>query len=127
MDIEYRIEDNGMRIYTGPKGVLTIEQTLEYFKRLKNDTRIKQGALEIVDFKEVTDFKISYVESQRITRSYQEPKGIRMIRATLFICESDLAYGVGRMLQTLHEITNSDHLVVLVRSGNEVESVIRSL
>ena len=127
MDIEYRIEDNGMRIYTGPKGVLTIEQTLEYFKRLKNDTRIKQGALEIVDFKEVTDFKISYVESQRITRSYQEPKGIRMIRATLFVCESELAYGVGRMLQTLHEITNSDHLVVLVRSGNEVESVIRSL
>ena len=127
MDIEYRIEDNGMRIYTGPKGVLTIEQTLEYFKRLKNDTRIKQGALEIVDFKAVTDFKISYVESQRITRSYQEPKGIRMIRATLFICESELAYGVGRMLQTLHEITNSDHLVVLVRSGNEVESVIRSL
>ena len=127
MDIEYRIEDNGMRIYTGPKGVLTIEQTLEYFKRLKNDTRIKQGALEIVDFKAVTDFKISYVESQRITRSYQEPKGIRMIRATLFVCESELAYGVGRMLQTLHEITNSDHLVVLVRSGNEVESVIKSL
>jgi hypothetical protein len=124
MSIEYRISHDGLRIETYPKGVLDIKETIEYFDRIKNDGRIKQGAVEIVYFKYVIDFNINFSEIERITKSYQEPKNAQMIAATLFVCETDLAYGMGRMLQTFHEITNPKHNVILARSESELEGII---
>ena len=43
---------------------MDIKETINYFDRLKNDKKIRQGAIEIVYFKYVTDFKISYLESE---------------------------------------------------------------
>ena len=91
---------------------------------MKIDNRIKRGAIEIVNFNKVTDFKISYLESEQITKSYQSPKELQMINATIFLCETDLAYGIGRMLQTFHEITNPDHKVMVVKSESEPENII---
>ena len=124
MSIDYNVSQNGLRIEVFPKGVLDIKETIDYFGRLKNDKKIKQGAIEIVYFKQVTDFKISYLESEKITKNYQEPKVTRMIDATIFVCETDLAYGIGRMLQTFHEITNPEHRVVVVRSEGDIDNVI---
>ena len=39
--------------------------------------------------------------------SFQEPKSLLHIDATIFVCETDLAYGIGRMLKVL----NVEHLV----------------
>ena len=99
----------------------------DYFERINNDNRIQQNAIEIVYFELVTDFKISYVESQKITESYQKPKTTQRILATIFVCESDLAYGIGRMLQTYHSISNPEHKVTVVRSKNELEDIMQSL
>ena len=123
MSIEYNVSQDGLRIDTYPKGVLDIETTADYFKRLKNDERIKQGAIEVVHFKNVTDFKISYVEIESITQIYQDPKNARLIDKTVFVCETDLAYGIGRMLQTFHEITNPKHKVIVVRSESELKNI----
>ena len=101
MTIEYNVVQDGLRIETFPKGVLDIQKTMDYFARLQNDEIIKPGAIEIVYFKDVTDFKISYLESEEITKNYQTPKNIQKINKTVFVCETDLAYGIGRMLQTL--------------------------
>ena len=101
MKIEYKVSQDGLRIETFPKGVLDIKETIDYFGQLKNDKRIKQGAIEIVYFKYVTDFKISYLESKEIIVSYQDPKAAKRINKTIFVCNTDLAYGMGRMLQTL--------------------------
>lgn len=125
MSIEYTVSQNGLRIDTYPEGVLDTKETIDYFGRLKNDKKIKQGAVEIVYFKKVTNFNISYSESENITISYQEPKALQMIEATIFVCDTDLAYGIGRMLQTFHEITNPKHKVVVVRSESELENVIK--
>ena len=127
MSIEYNVSQNGLRIETFPKGVLNFKETIDYFGRLKNDKKIKQGAIEIVYFKYVTDFKISYLENEKITKSYQEPKALQMIDATIFVCEKDLAYGIGRMLETFHEITNPEHKVVVVRSESELKNVIKKV
>ena len=124
MSIEYNVSQNGLRIETFPMGVLDIKVTIDYFSRIKEDKRIKQGAIEIVYFKYVTDFKISYLESEKITKCYQEPKALQMIEATIFVCETNLAYGIGRMLETFHEITNPKHKVMVVRSESELENVI---
>jgi hypothetical protein len=127
MTIEYKISQGGQRIDTFPKGVLDIRETIDYFWRLKNDKNLKQGSVEIVHFKYVTDFKISYLESKKITESYQEPKTIQIIDMTIFVCETDLAYGIGRMLQALHEIANPRHKVVIVRTENDLRNVINKI
>ena len=127
MKIPYDVRENGLRIYAYPQGVLDMDMTLDYFERLKADTNVARGAIEIVDFKDVTDFRLSYLESQQITARYQEPKAVRTIAATIFVCESSLAFGIGRMLLVLHEMANENHKVVLVRFEKEVESVIRAL
>lgn len=125
MSIEYNVSQYGLRIETFPKGVLDIKETTDYFDNLKEDKRIKEGAIEIVYFKFVTDFKISYLESKKISKSYQEPKALQMIDVTIFVCETDLAFGIGRMLQTFHEMTNAKHKVMVVRSEIELENIIR--
>ena len=106
MPIEYTVSQGGLLIEAFPSGAFDMHETIEYFHRLENDTRIAQGAIEIIYFKQVTDFDISYLESESIAERYQEPRATRMIKATIFVCETDLAFGIGRMLQALHEITN---------------------
>ncbi|MCF7822665.1 MAG: hypothetical protein K9N35_00685 [Candidatus Marinimicrobia bacterium] len=126
MEIEYTVSQDGLNIETFPKGVLDLPKTLEYFDRLQNDSKIKPGAIEIVYFKNVTDFKISFSESKEIPKSYQSLKEIQKIIKTVFVCETDLAYGIGRMLQTFHEQANPNHKVTVVRSEKEIESVQRT-
>lgn len=124
MQIRYEVTQEGTRINSYPEGILDWETTSEYFNRLTADTRIKSGVIEIVHFSDVTDFKISYMESVVITQEYRAPKENRMIQATIFLCESDTAWGIGRMLQTLHAITNPDHKVEIVRSTDELEEIL---
>jgi hypothetical protein len=121
MPIEYTVSDDGLRIEAFPAGVLDINEAFEYFRRLQNDRRVAPGAVEIVRFEQVTDFRLSYLEIKSIAESYQEPRATRMIKATIFVCETDLAYGIGRMLQTLHGITNPEHRVVVVRSVSDLQ------
>jgi predicted HAD superfamily hydrolase len=125
MSIEYSVSDDGLRIETIPKGESNAEETIDYFNRIKNDKRIKPGAVEVGYFKFVTDFKISYLEGEKITQSYQEPKVLQHIDTTIFICETELAYGIGRMLQIFHEITNPEHKVLLARSETELNDFIK--
>ena len=125
MSIEYNVSQDGLRIETFPKGLLDIKETIDYFSRLKNDKRIMQGAVEVVYFKYVSDFKISYSESEEITERYQGPKALQMIDATIFVCETDLSYGIGRMLQTFHQITDPKHKVVVVRSESELTDMMK--
>ena len=123
MTIEYTVDQDGLRIETFPKGLLDIQKTMDYFGRLQNDARIKPGAIEIVYFKDVTDFKISSLEIEDITISYQTLNDIHKVNKTVFVCETDLEYGIGRMLQTFHKIANPNYNVTVVRSENEIETV----
>ena len=127
MLIDYNVSQDGLRIESFPKGVLDIKATMDCFGKIKNDKKIKQGAIEIVNFKDVSDFQISYLESDKISRSYKEPKALKKMKATIFVCETDLAFGIGRMLEAVHEIANPNHKVLLVRSENELEDVIKQV
>lgn len=127
MSIDYRISEDGLRIEAFPKGVLSVRETIDYFDKIKNENKIKENAIEIVYFKYVSDFRISYTESEKITKNYQKPKALRKIKATIFVCETKLAYGIGRMLQTFHEITNPEHKVLISQTENELENLIKAV
>jgi hypothetical protein len=122
--VEYVVSQDGKRIDTHPKGVLDLKDALDYFRRLNNDKEVKKGAIEIIHFHKVSEFKFSHLESKNIATSFQEPRETQKLKATIFVCESELAYGIGRMLQTFNEIANPKHKVVIVRSESEVYSVI---
>jgi hypothetical protein len=51
MSIEYTVSQGGLRIEAFPSGVLDMDETVDYFSRLKGDTRIAEGAIEIVHFR----------------------------------------------------------------------------
>lgn len=127
MPIEYKVSQDGKRIDVSPKGVLDSKQTIDYFKKLETDPSIKPNAIEVVDFSEVTDFRISYLSSQDITEKYQAPKSAQMIQATLFVCKSTVSFGIGRMLQALHEISNPQHKVFIVKTDDEIKELLAKL
>ena len=127
MPIDYIVSEDGKFVYTKPSGVLNTEDTLQYFTEFSVDKRIKNGCIEIVCFSRVTDFQLTYTESEAITLSYHGMKREQRICATVFVCESDLAYGIGRMLQTLHEIANPEHTVIVVRSKERLDQEIEKI
>ena len=127
MTIEYSVSQNGLRIETFPKGSLDIKETFDYFNMLKNDNKIKQGATEIVNFKYVTDFQISYSEGDVIAKYYKEFNYNKVIGTTIFVCETVQAYVIGRMMQTFHDNTNPKHKVVVVRLEGEIKKTINEL
>jgi hypothetical protein len=127
MPITYSIDETRKLILTRVTGALTIALTEDYFERLQQDSDCPEDAIEVVDFSGVADFAIHYGEMSEITRKYQKAKTIRNIRATIFNCPSDLSYGIGRMLQTLHEMANEKHTVIVTRSQKETDTRIEEL
>jgi hypothetical protein len=127
MTITYSLDPEQRLILTRVSGALTIALTEDYFARLQQDNDCPEDAIEIVDFSGVTDFALHYSEMSAITRRYQSTKSTRGIRATVFNCTSDLSYGIARMLQTLHEIANEKHEVIITRSQEELAKCIEEL
>lgn len=127
MPIIYSFDQERGLVLTKVSGKLSIAITEDYFARLQQDNNCPKEAIEIVDFSGITDFAIQYGEMRNITERYQGTKSARDISATVFNCTSDLSYGIARMLQTLHEITNVKHKVTITRSQEELDKCIEGL
>ena len=127
MPITYSFDQERRLVLTKVSGALTIAITLDYFVRLQQDKDCPERAIEIVDFSDVTDFVLGYGEMQEITQKYQSTKSTRDILATAFTCTSVLSYGIARMLQALHEITNEKHNVIITRSQEELAECVQNL
>jgi len=127
MPITYSFDQERGLVLTKVTGKLSIAITEDYFACLQQDTECPKKAIEIVDFSDVTDFAIHYGEMKKITETYQNTKSVKDIRATVFNCTSDLSFGIARMLQTLHEITNEKHTVTITKSKEELDKCIEEL
>jgi hypothetical protein len=127
MPITYAFDQDQGLILTRVTGELSIGLTQDYFSRLQQDRECPAKAIEIVDFSGVTDFAIDYGEMSTITSKYQRTKSTRGILATVFNCTSELSYGIARMLQTLHELANEHHVVIITRTREELTRCIAKL
>jgi hypothetical protein len=125
MSITYTFDRDSGLIKSTPAGMLTVDDTLEYFRRLASDPDCPEAAIEIVDFSQVTDFKLRYSELGMITQHFQPTKAAKRILATVFVCTSELSYGIGRTLQALYEGAEPRHVVRLASSPEELENVIK--
>jgi hypothetical protein len=127
MPISYTFDHQKHQIHTTVTGELTLESTIDYFTRLAQDPECPDSAIEIVNFTDVTDFRIRFTQMENIVTGYQEPKGRYNILATIFYCPSDLSYGIARMLEVHHSLVNMEHIVMLARTPSELEELIQSL
>ena len=127
MPITYSFDQERRLIVTKVIGELTTALTEDYFARVDQDMNCPEAAIEIVDFSGVTDFAMNYGDMRKITQRYQRTKSTRDVQATFFNCTFDLSYGVARMLQTLHQIANAKHTVIITRSQEELDNCIEEL
>jgi hypothetical protein len=125
MKLHYKVSNAGLKIETFPKGLLDVKTTIEYFDKLSSDCRINENAVEVVYFNHDTIFQFSSKECWQITKYFQKPKINKKLHATSFVCETDLEFGVGRMLQAYHEMKNPNHKVFVVRSITELKNTIK--
>ena len=127
MPITCSFDQERRLIVTKVIGELTAALTEDYFARLDRDINCPEAAIEIIDFSGVTDFAINYGDMSKITQKYQRTKYTRDVRATFFNCTFDLSFGIARMLQTLHQIANAKHTVIITRSQEELDNCIEEL
>lgn len=125
MPITYAFDTKRSLINTKVSGILSMEDTIAYFEELQKNPLCPARAIEIVDFSEATDFVLQYSQMRSITQNYQLTKKTKEIVATVFLCPSDLSYGIGRMLQVLHHMNNPDHVVEVIKNRDELEEFIR--
>ncbi len=81
----------------------------------------------ITQFEEALTITISYEDMRFITQVYQIAKSEKSISGTIFLAKTDIAYGIARMLHTLHQIANEHHTVKIVRSEEELNETIEQL
>ena len=60
MPINYIIDSEFSLVHTSVTGLLTMEETLDYFDTLQRDPKCPAEVLEIVDFSDVEDFILQY-------------------------------------------------------------------
>jgi hypothetical protein len=120
--LHYKVSKDGLRIETFPKGVLDLKTIIKYFDRFSSGSRINENAVEVVHFNHVAIFQFSSKESWQITKYFRKPKANKKLHTTVFVCETDLEFGIGRMLQAYHEMENPGHKVFVVRSIAELKA-----
>jgi len=97
MGIEYLTTQSGRRLEVNVRAVLAMKEVGLYFDALDEDQSIARDAIEVVRFRNVSDFKISFSDCENIVQAYRKPKYHKGIKATIFVCGTDLAYGTARM------------------------------
>jgi len=112
MPITYDLDSSTDVIVTRMTGVLTDDQVLAHMKALRADPRMHPGVRQLVDVRDVTDFKVT-------------PEGIRMFtslgRATptghrlAIVAVEDVTFGMARMYQ----MSRSDERVGVFRTMEE--------
>jgi hypothetical protein len=127
MPLRYEYDQDQNIVNTYPYDELSTLEIADYFIEMIKDDEIRMGFIELVNFENVENFLISYNEAEKIIKAYNALNELKNIRATIFIAERDLHYGMARMLQTLHEMNNSGDNMFVVRTEERAKQVITEM
>ena len=127
MPLRYEYNQDQNIVNTYPYAELSTLEIADYFKEMIKDDEIRIGFIEVVHFKDVENFRFSYNEAESILKAYNALNDEKNVRATIFISERDMHYGMSRMLQTLHEINNSGDNMFVVRTEEKAKQLIAEI
>ena len=101
MTYEYDAKQN--IIHLRASGVLVRDDPISYFHAIAKDTSIKPGAIEHVYFQELDDIAFTYTDIEQIRETFNQLEHNKRLSYTVFITDSDLTYGMARMIVTIFD------------------------
>jgi hypothetical protein len=125
VDYVYREDDN--LVNTTASGVVTLTEILQYIESVLSNPQIRKGYVEIVDLDRIDDIELTYKNLRTFPDLWKKSieKGCVGI---IIIAQSDLAFGLMRMLQTVVSTvaTLPDISFVVCRSREDAETTLAS-
>jgi hypothetical protein len=127
MTVSYEYDSALNIIHARPSDTLSIREIGSYFNDIMNERKIRQGIIEVVHFKNVDEFLFSSSEALIIPKMYGEFKERMKLKRTILIGESDIHFGIARMLQIIFEMKDIQRVVFAVRSETEANTLIQEI
>ena len=127
MPIKYEYDQKLNIVHTNPYGEVSVSEIDTYFKKLSSDPQIADGFVEVVHFEKVDKFIFSSDQATSIARIFGELKVQKGVSSTIFIGATDLHYGIGRLFQTLMELSSLDHVVYVIRNAEEAGRAFKDI
>ena len=73
------------------------------------------------------DFVFSYDNASECTPAFIRIKETRDFKGSIFVCSTQLAFGMARMFESLLEARNPPHMARVARSPDEVEAIVAEM
>ena len=127
MPVDYQYDPKANIVHALPYAELSIAEIRGFFEALIQDDAVAFGSIEVVHFEKVDDFMFTSVEAQGIISALDLLRDEKGLRATVFVGERDLHFGVSRMLQILYELHDPVYPTSVVRREEELRSTIDDL
>ncbi len=127
MPLRYTYDPGEKLLVTHCCGRITMHDLLDHFRKVEADHRIGPDYVELVTFDDEVEILFTARDAQQIPSVYKGLKERKKIRATVFAGETPLSFGVGRMMESLHEVYNPEDTVCVVHSQEEARRWIAAL
>ena len=123
MAFSYQYETCANFVRTKATGTVTTNDLIKYVGNIIEDTNIKGGFVEIVDFTSVDDLVVTYSELSPIPLLWEKYKE-KGCKATIIFAPTDFSFGTFRMLQTvvLMDFEMDEDRFIVVQSKEELEA-----
>ena len=100
MTINYEYSDSENIVYTRPFDTLTITDFVQYVGWLQDDSAIRSGFVEVVDFSAVRNFVLSYNDSWSMRQVFEKLRQQKGYAGSVLIGSNDYLYGMARMFES---------------------------
>ncbi len=92
-------------IHLRASGVLVVSDPINYFRKLDEDPTFKPKAEELIYFTNLEDIAFSYHDIVSIRNAFRQYSHRDKISRGIFIVDSDLTFGMARMVSSILEDT----------------------
>ncbi len=127
MPLRYEYDQTENILHTYAIETLTAADIIEHFQRVCQDPSIKKDYIEVVHFGESTEINFSPDQANKFPKHFADMKDKTGIRATIFIGQNLLHFGIGRMLENLHDVHNTDDDIRVVQTMQEAACQIEEI
>lgn len=110
-----------------PFGAVVISEVAGFFDAVMADAEIVDGWIEVVYIEGVDDFRFSSSEAHTIPEKIRQLRDRKGLRGTVIIADSQLHFGMARMIQTLHELADDNYPTRVIRSEEELDGLLGEL
>ena len=101
--MKYEYDPTNSIIHLRASGVLVASDPIKYFREIDEDPNFKPKAEERIYFTDLEDIKFSYTDVLAIREAFESSGHKEKISHGTFIVDSDLSFGMARMVTTIFE------------------------